>query len=86
MRSRWKGRFFLFGHSLPLPPSVPYNYRKVYLSPSLVGQRLSVYDGRRRFLLQVRETMVPHRLSLFFPTKRWGGSIHLKGARQRNRR
>lgn len=52
--------------------------RQLIINDSLVGQRVSVYNGRRFFSILVREEMVGYLISEFIKTKDFGYSIHVK--------
>lgn len=80
MRSKWKGNF-IFGFSAV--PAGNFNFRKVCIPSSMVGEKLSLYDGKKKLFLRVREPMVSHRIALFFPTKRLGNAIHLKSSKRK---
>lgn len=79
MRSRWKGRF-AFGFA---SPSLRGNFRKVYVSPALLGTKVRVHDGRRYFYLHLREPMLGLKIGLLCPTKVIGSSIHQRGNRKK---
>lgn len=76
MRSKWKLNLIQTKDSLSNIKILRAS--KVLLSPSLVNNRIEVYNGKKMLSIIVREYMTGKRLSNFVSSKYTGKVIHVK--------
>jgi ribosomal protein S19 len=77
MRSKWKGMFVnrFFFKSNSVIKNVVWSRNSVIL-PILLGQRVSIYNGRSRISVLIRKPMLSYKIGSFVLTKKLGSQIH----------
>lgn len=90
MRSIWKFPFFTFSTlktvDYPTDKRIQVYSKSGLVLPSLVGKRVSVYNGKIFFSILIRNYMVGHAFGNFIYTKKGGSKIHLKSGKEAKRK
>ena len=90
MRSKWKNVCISFKSlntvvnlvNNNIKQFLKFDSRKLKLFAALLGKKLSIYNGRKRIVVFVRNGMLGKYLGLFIITKRFSHDIHNKNKKK----